>query len=323
MKINAHSLQPVSASVLNEQRIAAEACFKEATAEVLSYKERLETSYEIPIVIMWQPSLRSAAGTLTQAWKRNTPAPQYLIELKPPEMRCTRPHMLAHELVHLDLDSQAKAANKLTLHGCYDQNLDELMVPFLPAFQQLSPSSEERLRLANLAWDLLRQVSKYSYNFPTDMVAEKIISERLPALAPAQFLRAWQGTRTTERTHSNPQLDGLLPPNLRRAWMAYGGALALLFDKLSHGKSDFFAYYQTAGASDLAESLYQEFERRMPLGSPGEEHELVDACAEIAGLPEKLYHWANPADVPPPSPTVNRADLLRLSIGREWPSVEM
>ena len=213
------------------------------------------------------------------------------------------PHVIAHELTHLELEARAQAAGKArTLAPC----------PATSEFLRNFCSPRDHLtRLRELGWkeeSIGRAVSQWAervlfnlMNTPADLVVETRLHERLPILSASQFLAMGELARRLADLRNDLSPDSVVPRQTMRIILALWSVRLRLHDSIFHHTTAFGLDYMGTEAYPLATQLWECWQAAAPSLGPGDEYRLIDEFAEIVGL-RQGYEWATGPTVTPEAP---------------------
>jgi tetratricopeptide (TPR) repeat protein len=253
-------------------------------------------------------------GAIIQmAWKRGWD--HHLIRCRksyPPHLLT---HLMAHELTHLRLESEARKIGKnrfFTTTTATEQAAKDRIQGDIRRIQRLGYPDDS---VHNLVKSLITGLANFLYNCPLDMLIEAELRVKMPVLHAAQFeslllmaVEAWEAT-------NHPDIRQVTPPLIFRASLAMNGAFALFLDHLFKGATDVASRYQKLEAFGLSQRLFQHWQSRQPHLGPGDEYALVDEFADMLGMrgwfawqPDSGHHEVMTA---PQQEGATNADLLK------------
>ena len=214
--------------------------------------------------------------------------------------KSAQPHLLAHELTHLDLAGLAKDAGKLKVYGASKANWHTLQNSFESNVVELRWKLYKRYnesQLRNLSVTMMKILHGHLHDVPMDMIVETKIRRRMPALAHAQFIAA-KTHMDNKLQHGDEKLArSLTPRGYYKALRNLDGAYALFLDDLFEHTTDYFSQFRDSTDVACAKTLANLFATQFSNLGPGDEYRLVDSFADILGLKD-IYTW-----VPMPPPT--------------------
>ena len=246
-----------------------------ANQAVQDFRKRLEDRYGFPVVFERLGANASSGGTVRPYWDQHTDVRHHSIDLEHYDS-WSRPHKLAHELMHIALECEAHAAGKRMTCGITPQNHTKLL-----ALCDQPPKPID-VRLINL-------IASYARNTTVDLVVEARLQRELPAIAAAQFAGLHLFDSVSRSTLQGWQVS----PILRQALESLVAVRSLFVDTCFFDPSHVnFDRFRSTPAGDLAGQLFAEFKTRFDRGlQPGEHYELMNRHAEIIRLPG-LHSWS-------------------------------
>jgi len=201
-----------------------------------------------------------------------------------------RTHLLAHELTHLELETEARAKGRNRFFASTRQTEDAAAALFHGDLRKTKKRgySDDSLRSLSSLW--VRGVSGFLFNCPLDMVIESRLWHRIPALRPAQFISTRKSVDEAYRTNTNTEVREITPGLILRASLALNAAFCLFLDDLYQGATAYAGLYQGEESFALAQRLFRRWRERASQLEPGDEYDLVDDFADMLGL-SGWYVW--------------------------------
>jgi hypothetical protein len=279
--------------LFEEQRRLAERHHAAAELAVEDYHLSLEHRHGILIEVRLAKGDGEWAGRVTFAWREDRTAEQHLIELEMSLPECIRPHILAHELTHLDLAGQAKDMGIFHCGMVTGNDCGVMLDCLKPESRALlcekhGDSAEEMLEALNRK--VVITLANLVQNVSLDMVVETLIKQRMPLLRPSQFVSACINIEQQLTATQFLLVQDHLRPSRSRALRALSGAYALFLDRMFDNTTDYFAQYRGTEHEEVARELVERFNAIFPQLQPGGEYDLVDSFADVLGLRE-MYTW--------------------------------
>ena len=258
--------------------------------DVLSdLRTELEQSGGIPIRIGEEDSSLGSPAVTEIAWGGRATEHRIKIEKSFPDL--LKPHLLAHELMHVRLETEARLVGKALV---FTQSSEE----FEHARRLFAGQRHELLcrgcDVEELEWgvcQVVRHILRALLNLPQDMVVEWNIHRDLPMLAPFQF----EACRSVVERHQRPRpedplMKRLIPVRLRQLLNALNHASALAADDLFGGTTAYAARFEAKDGFELGQTLFGRFKDQLPTLGPEGHYLLVDDFADLMGL-RGWYHW--------------------------------
>jgi hypothetical protein len=240
-----------------------------------NYRIQLETIHGYPIIV--RDKVKGGfTGRTRPYWDQHIDSRSHSIQLAP----CApwvRPHLLAHELIHVALECEANVAGKRKTHV---QSLAALQ-QFLAAVGANRKSDEAALKI----------LFSFALNVATDLVVEARLRRDFPSLAAPQFIVLHKFQDRDALSHDVSKAWDI-SPRLRQAYDTLTAVRALSADHLVPGIMKRFERYQNTPAGDRARQIYDEFQTAFYGGMESDDHyHLADRVAELIGLPG-LHDWS-------------------------------
>jgi hypothetical protein len=239
------------------------------------------------------------------AWEAGTR--EHVIRLSPSYPRLLQPHLLADQLNRMQMGAQARKAGKTSIFTVPSPAPEPLFTSLLCMdrryIRRLCAQGSDPAAIALEARDELLKLIGHLYSCPIDLVVESRIHDRLPDLAPAQFLAMARYLCDSPDPADGLNKEHITPPNLIRIGAALNSLLARLHDSLFGGTSPFPLLYLGTEIEPLVLQLWACWQAAAPSLGPGDERRLIDAFADLVGLRE-TYEWTFlvPADPESPKP---------------------
>jgi tetratricopeptide (TPR) repeat protein len=267
----------------------AEKQHSEAFKAVQNYKAELETLSGYPIRIEETDFDDRVGARIQMAWKHGRD--YHLISTRrgyAPELLA---HLEAHELTHLKMESEARKVGKNLFFATTAATRETALRAIAGDMRKWKKEGYADDSIAQVATSMIGGICGFLFNCPLDMLIERDLRERFPALRPAQFLSMRQMAGEAWATNSNPDIRRLTPRKIMQASLALNGAYALFLDDLFAGASAFAAPYSGLDTFALSQRLFRHWhDRSENLGGGGAEYRLVDEFADLTGLRD-WYEW--------------------------------
>ena len=188
-------------------------------------------------------------------------------------------HLVMHELMHLELVTEARLAeeNKLFVtNQSYKSNFFHSLEKFA---EDLHKKGIPEKNIANYLQALFDGINSQVYNTPIDLFIEDRIYNRFIELRPFQFLSLFAMIQEGIQATTKPEIIKNAPKNILSKSKIYNLINALHFKTLY--KVDLVKDHKpTKTELDQANELYDEFLEYRDDKVPGEEYELVQHWAE-------------------------------------------
>ena len=266
----------------------------EAFKIVEDFRAGLEQLSGYPVRLSEGDFKDATTATIQTAWKHGRD--YHLVKYRTSLPAVLRPHQLAHELSHLELEAEARKAGKNRslvtnpkTEGLARQRLDT-------DIRKLERKGYRPEASQDLVTTLVRGLMGFLYNCPLDMLIEIRLSQRMPQLSASQFVTLRMGALEALQSQLNPKILEVTPKLILRAGMALNGAYALFLDDLFKGATAYAAAYHRSESFSLSQKLYGHWQSRSQVLGPGDEYALVDEFADMIGV-RGWFEWKPDNDV--------------------------
>ena len=168
------------------------------------------------------------------AWKHERD--HHLIKFRtglPDELRT---HQMAHELSHLQLESEARQVGQNRFFVTTTKSEQTAFQIVESDIRKLERKGYPAAAAKNLAFALIRGLAGFLFNCPLDMRIEARLRERMPTLSAGQFVALRMGALEALESQTNPKILEVTPRVILRAGMALNGAYALFLDDIFTGR---------------------------------------------------------------------------------------
>ena len=261
---------------LREQENLAEA--NQATVEdaVVDYQLSVENRGHRIDLENLPPGALSAASRIRCFWHQRTRQDCHTIQLVGRHKPWLLLHRVAQAVALIELECLAEQAGTRKTHCSPRQNFQRVLSQFIPA-------KKDNQRLLKKLLDL-------SYSVPLEIVTEVGLTNKFPALEPAQFLDLHRSEAENARDFSSHGA-WKVSPELLLALESLQGVRALFVDRRFGSTIEHFARFRGSPAAARAEEMYVAVEAHISSNPrPGDHYSLVDRVTGIAGL-HGLHDW--------------------------------
>jgi hypothetical protein len=199
-------------------------------------------------------------------------------------------HLLAHEFMHVRLGYDAHQAGRCRYFSLSPADREAALTAFENPLKRLVDEGFPMPWLADCVGRAVANLFGTLYNCPLDLMVENRLQEELPVLAPAQFLGLTGPLLQEEQRDDFQIVSALMPRRFLRAYVGLRGVQLLFVDSLCPGATDHAARFCNRDGFDLARRLWQHWQSRARALQAGDEYDLVDEFADLAGL-QGSYTW--------------------------------
>ena len=266
---------------------------KEQHSEAFKAVENLRAGLELlsgyPVRVTEGEFKDKTTATIQMAWKYGRD--YHLIKHRAGVAEDLLTHQMAHELTHLQMEAEARKADKNRFLTTTDQTEKAVLQRLDGDIRKLRQSGFAAADASqNLVTALIRGLAGFLFNCPLDILIETRLRERMPVLAAAQFVALRMGIRDALESNTHPKVLAVTPKSILRAGLALNGAHCLFVDELYRGATNYTAQYQMSGVFPISQWFFLHWRARFPSLGPGDEYSLVDEFAEMVGL-RGWYEW--------------------------------
>jgi tetratricopeptide (TPR) repeat protein len=188
-------------------------------------------------------------------------------------------HLVMHELIHLELATEARAQEENQLfvtHQSYKSNFFHTLEKFAEDLYKKGIAEEN---IANYLQALFDGINRQVYNTPIDLFIEDRIYNRFPELRPFQFLSLLALIQEGIQATTKPEIVKNTPKDILSKSKIFNLVSALHFKTIYY--VDLVQDHNPQILElNQANELYNEFLEYREDKAPGEEYELVQLWAE-------------------------------------------
>lgn len=192
-------------------------------------------------------------------------------------------HLIAHELGHLALIAEARAAGTNKLFTTNEARRRRFVDDHLRDVQKFVRDGIPGAQATEIMGQLVDGLNSQIYNAPIDLFIEAELHRRQPALRPVQFVSLYRMLSDYTQSAQSKEIRRMTPRRVFEANVVYNLTHALQF-------RDLYGVDLTSGFGGdrrllrEAERLYDEFVAIRDERRPGEEYELVYDWASDLGV---------------------------------------
>jgi len=264
----------------------------DASSELL---QKAEANSGFQALVKREPLPGIQLGRTQLAWKYSRDYHEITLAAQMPAEMLFH-HILAHESLHIELETAARQANANRWFTSTEATLKlaiDSMDRDIRKIVRTTGQSDEPLR--DMLWRMLPDALSQLYNAPLDFLIERRIREDA-RLRDAQFCSLCLQVHNASRVGLDQRSRSIVPPALLTLNDTLNGATALFLDTFSRGATAFFSLYRGLPTARLAGDVHELYMSHKH--EPGSEYHLVDEIAELLGC-RSWYSWRNdPGDFP-------------------------
>lgn len=212
------------------------------------------------------------------------------------------PHLMVHELMHLDMTLEA---NSKGLGGQVVYSNNENESKFRSRYASWAKKLTEKFgytKAQEVVGQVLNGLMVQVMNCPLDLFVEKRMFDKYKVMRPLQLLSLLAQEEENIKSIEGASKAGFIPQPIIRASKIMNIVTSMHFEKL-YGIRLYNYYKPTKQEFDTAVEMYTEYLAYMEkdnIYTPGEEYDLIKFFAETLDLedfisfsPEKDFYWQN------------------------------
>src|SRR6266498_1739356 len=255
---------------------------------VQDYKAKMEKLSGFPVRFEETDFEDQLGATIQMAWKHGRD--HQLIKTRrgyDPELLA---HLEAHELTHLNLESEARKNGKNLFFATTAKSRETAIRSIGGDIRKLEKEGFSENSITKVTLSMVAGLTGFLFNCPLDMLIERYIRNSFEPIRPAQFVSVRRMALEAWQTNSNPDIRKVTPRKIMQASLALNGAWSLFVDDLFEGASAFAVLYRGFDTFGLSQRLFKHWLEHSKNLGPGDEYKLVDEFAEMTGL-RGWYDW--------------------------------
>lgn len=251
------------------------------------WRTQLEQLGGIEIELVHDAKL-SLAAVAEVAWHR-ADRKSHVIRYRDRESP-VRAHLIAHELQHIALEIEARAAGRNRFFVTTDDNHEAALKSIRSDVNDLKRSGELGDLLDSFIAQIVAGLANQILNTPLDFVIEHYLYHDHPVLRSSQFVSLYETQKQNLKALEDPQLKRITPRLIYNANLSMNAAYAMFIDELLGGSTDYAAPYNNTRFQRTGRSLFALWLDVRQNLQPGDEYKLVDSFAETLRL-QDWYKW--------------------------------
>ena len=267
------------------QRLAA-ASVTQMMDHVEQTRLALEQAGNIPIRIRQDDSL-TVDATAQLAWRYARGYHLLKYRNKSPSIT---PHLLAHELEHLALELDARAAGRNRFFASTASNRDYAIRSVAGDTTRLKSAGIPDDKIAEYIRFVVNGLALQLYNMPLDMTVEQRLFDHHKPLHSSQFVYLHAMLQENLRALEDTRIRTTSPREIWRANVTLNCAMALFVDHLYAGRTAYAEPYRQHTIFDTGQRLFRLWQDATRDFHPGDEYDLVDEYAQVLRL-QRWYEW--------------------------------
>lgn len=275
----------------------------DAFKAVQQYKREIEELSGYPVRVEEVSFKDSSGAQMKAAWKHGRD--HHVLATRQGYDPLLLTHLESHELTHLRMESQARAVGRNKFFSTTLADRERAYATVAGDYAKLIREGLPPNALPKLGELTIAGLSGLVFNAPLDILIEKELFDRFPALRPAQYLSLSKMADEALRACTDENILRFTPRKLMRATLAINSAYMLVLDRLYGGASDFAGPFRRLDNFPMGEKILSHWMTRAPGLEPGDEYDLVDETADMLGM-TGWYTWQ-----PDPGTHTAEPDLVR------------
>jgi len=269
---------PVFGAALDTARQAAAQYDRQTPAEDLfrAYAKKVEEAAGKPIEVEEALDLQTPAKIEIAEYRGRD---RHVVKYQPGKPAVA--HLVAHELAHLDLISEAREAGTSKLFTTNETLRRRFIDDHQRDVQKFVREGVPGEKAAEIVGQLVDGLNNQVYNAPVDLFIEHLLHDQHLALRPVQFLSLYGMLSEYAKSSQSKEIKRMTPRRVFEANVVYNLTHALQFRDL-YGVDLTGEFDATRNLRREADRLYAEFLEIKDDRQPGEEYELVrDWAADL------------------------------------------
>ncbi|MCU7550394.1 tetratricopeptide repeat protein [Chitinophagaceae bacterium LB-8] len=261
---------PVVPPATNLAINAAKASLERNYEDIINnYISEIRTISDKPVLLQ-QDSTIATPAKLELAEKYNRPHHIVKYRAKTPYT----PHLIMHELVHLQFIEEARAAGVNELFISHEDSRQQFIKDFRKEAEKLRKQGISEENTHNFFNSLFSGINSQMFNTPIDLFIEQLLFDKYPQLRPVQFLSIQQLIEEGIKGCTSKQILELTPKLILTASRVLNLVNAIQFKSL-FGFDVLDAFKAPKSELQQAQTLYDEWLTYKDDREPGEEYEII------------------------------------------------
>lgn len=241
---------------------------------VQDYLHKLEYEGDRKIVVVKDDNIPTAAK---MEFAENYDRDEHTIRYKPNYP--ANEHLMAHELVHLDLVIQARKAGANQLFTSNQKQKADFIRSMESDIKKLNKLGISEANISKYVSELFEGINRQIFNVPIDLFIEDFLYNEFSELRPYQFISLYGMLKEGIQAVTDKKVVEISPKNIISKSKTYNIVGALQFRDM-FGLDLIKQYNATPIELKEAMKFYDEFKEYKEDKEPGEEYELVRNWAE-------------------------------------------
>jgi hypothetical protein len=257
---------------------------------ILAFCKELSKRYSIPIDVELDDEINSDAE-VRYFWAQEPPATRkHTVYLRPPIAPAALAHVLAHELVHVQISSER-----------FKREKPEFRIPgFKLHTAQAFFEKNFGREYGPLDGETLLELTGQFRNWAIDILVEGKIKSHssLEGLFSSQVVSVVERSKRHLASEDAARFFGVLPPTVAKALHGLEAGIHLHFDHLFQNNTRFCEHYLRRYELDgdvrrMAEDICSYAVQEVPKNKPGADCDFADEVLRIVKM-EELIDWVTP-----------------------------
>lgn len=264
----------VREELLKMELYLADKLFKKTNFERIyeNIRKDLESLGGCPVKIILDPTLKVYAKMEYHIWHNTA---ENVVRYK--EGVANVPHLLVHELMHLQMCINNTKAGKGKVIATTEENKSAFMARFAKLFSRINMGLPKE-RLDGFLDQLYHGLVLHVMNTPLDLFVEDLIYNEHHDMRPAQLNSLFYIEQQNIKAANDREAQRNLPPALVSMTKVLNMVSSMHFKQL-YGIDLIHEYHPNKHELDQATDLYEEYKAYIDTFKTGDEYELMDYFA--------------------------------------------
>ncbi|MCB1318874.1 MAG: hypothetical protein KDK34_01410, partial [Leptospiraceae bacterium] len=287
---NQNILREATKRYIAVQKELAADRFENNMALIDGHRKQVERDHNCSIIIKEDPALEVVTARAELAWNHNRD--HHVIRYRVTD-RTRVPHLVAHELEHIILEQDARAAGKQQRFAMTGAIKSRLINQYAGHAHTLKQRGFDSHRAGQFMTQIIEGLANQLYNIPLDIIIENRLYQKYPELRASQFVSVLETHMTNVQILQRNDIRQITPPDIHQNSNAFNCALDIAMEALFQNRYPFSRPYRDQRYVKIlraGENLYSIATEYIGESSPAEEYSLVDEFARELDL-ENWYQW--------------------------------
>ncbi len=170
------------------------------------------------------------------------------------------------------------------------ENRERAILSIRDDIQRLKTQSLSEEEITDYVLSLVKGMANQLFNTPLDMLIEHRLFNDFKAMRQSQFTSLWVFQAEGAQVFTNKETKRVSPNRIWKASVALNCALALFYDSLYEGKTEYARPYRASDIFATGQKLFGLWQSMIEYYQSGDEYPLVDEFARLLKL-EGWFDW--------------------------------